>query len=56
MDESFYVLEGSHVVTCGDDVFEASAGEFVHLPMGIPHKYVAGPDGVEKLILAAGLI
>ena len=57
MDESFYVLRGSYTVTCGDDVFEASAGEFVHLPRGLPHKYVAGPEGGEKLIVGhpAGL-
>lgn len=53
MDESFYVLRGSYTVTCGDDIFEASAGDFVHLPRGIPHKYVAGPDGGEKLILGS---
>jgi len=53
MDESFYVLRGSYTVTCGDDIFEASAGDFVHLPRGLPHKYVAGPDGGEKLILGA---
>ncbi len=51
MDESFYVLRGSYTVTCGDDVYEASAGDFVHLPRGLPHKYLAGPDGGEKLIL-----
>lgn len=57
MDESFYVLRGSYTVTCGDDVFDVAAGEFVHLPRGVPHKYVAGPDGGEKLILGqpAGL-
>ena len=51
MDESFYVLRGNYTVTCGDDVFEVSTGEFVHLPRGMPHKYVAGPDGGEKLLL-----
>lgn len=52
MDESFYVLRGSYTVTCGDDVFKVSVGEFVHLPRGLPHKYVAGPEGGEKLIFA----
>lgn len=57
MDESFYVLRGSYTVTCGIDVFEVAAGGFVYLPRGVPHKYVAGPDGGEKLILGhpAGL-
>lgn len=52
VDESFYVLRGSYTVTCGADTFEVSAGQFVHLPHAVPHKYVAGPDGGEKLILA----
>lgn len=52
MDESFYVIAGSYTITCGDDVFEASPGDLVHLPMGVSHKYVAGPDGGQKLILA----
>lgn len=51
MDESFYVLGGSYTVTCGADTFEVSTGDFVHLPRGIPHKYVAGPNGGEKLIV-----
>lgn len=57
MDESFYVLAGSYTVTCGDDQFEVSAGEFVHLPAGLPHKVEAGRTGGEKLILGhpAGL-
>lgn len=53
MDESFYVLRGNYTVWCGDDVFEASAGDFVHLPRRIPHKYVAGSGGGEKLILGS---
>lgn len=52
MDESFYVLRGGFTVTCDDAVFEASAGDFVHLPRGVPHKYVAGSEGGELLILA----
>ena len=52
MDESFYVLSGNFTVMCGGDVFEAGAGDFVHLPRGTPHRYVAGPDGGQMLILA----
>ncbi|MQA88222.1 MAG: cupin domain-containing protein [Streptosporangiales bacterium] len=52
MDESFYVFSGSFRVTCGEDVFHASPGDFVHLPRGIPHKYVAEPGGGQMLILA----
>ncbi|MGQ0839001.1 cupin domain-containing protein [Actinokineospora sp.] len=57
MDESFYVLDGAFTVTCGPDTFAAPAGDLVHLPMGIPHKYVAGSAGGRMLILGtpAGL-
>ncbi len=51
VDESFYILRGSLTVTCGDEVFEAAAGDLVHLPRGLPHRYVAGDDGGEMLIL-----
>ena len=52
MDESFYVLDGSLDVTCGQDVFAAAAGDFVHLPRGLPHRYTAGAGGAQFLILA----
>lgn len=51
MDESFYVPGSSYTMTCGDDTSEVSAGDFVHLPRGIPDKFVAGPEGGEKLII-----
>lgn len=50
MDESFYVIAGSLHVTCGDDSFEATAANFVYLPRGIAHRYVAGEEGAEMLI------
>lgn len=57
MDESLYVLTGSYTVTCGDDEFRVGPGGLVHLPRGVPHRYVAGPEGGEKLVLGhpAGL-
>ncbi len=56
-DESFLVRSGGLTVTCGDEVYEVAAGGFVHLPRGVPHRYVAGPSGADLLILAtpAGL-
>lgn len=57
MDESFYVIAGSLMVTCGDDLFDVTAGGFVHLPRGLAHRYAAGPEGAEFLIhgVPAGL-
>lgn len=52
MDESFYVLSGALRVTCADDTFDVGTGSWVHLPRGLPHRYVAGDDGAEFLIHA----
>ena len=36
-DELFYVLEGEHVVRCGDDEHRLGPGGLIFLPRGIPH-------------------
>jgi mannose-6-phosphate isomerase-like protein (cupin superfamily) len=36
-DELFYVLEGEHVFTVGDEEFHAGPGEMVFAPRGVPH-------------------
>lgn len=46
-DEAFYVLAGSMRGICGDEVWTASAGDFVWLPRDVPHGYVV--DGEETL-------
>src|SRR5690349_12996669 len=38
-DESYYILEGEIKFWVGDDVFVAKAGDFVHLPKHIPHRF-----------------
>lgn len=52
MDESFIVLDGGLDVTCGTDHFHLTAGDMAFLPRLVPHRYVAGPDVCEMLILA----
>jgi mannose-6-phosphate isomerase-like protein (cupin superfamily) len=39
-DESFYVLEGTLTMKCGDRIFRADAGAFVFLPRNVPHTFV----------------
>lgn len=43
-DELFYVLSGTVRFHCDDGTFTAGPGDFVHLPVGLPHTFVVGPD------------
>ena len=64
-EESFYVLRGNFALTIGGKPFTASAGDFVHIPRGVPHTFknigeetgkllvVATPGGVEKFFAEA---
>ena len=39
-EEVFVVQEGSVTFTAGDDIIEASGGQVVVVPAGVPHKFV----------------
>src|SRR5918998_1408600 len=43
-DEAFYVLSGTVRFHCDGETFHAGAGDFVLLPVGLPHTFVVGPD------------
>ena len=49
-DESYYILEGAIRFWVGDKVFDAKAGDFIHLPKGIPHKFELQSDFVKELM------
>lgn len=51
MYESYFILDGTVTVACGDETFDAQSGDFVHLPRGLPHRYVAGAQGATFLLL-----
>lgn len=65
-DELFYVLSGNAVFRCDDQVLTAGPGDFVLLPVGIPHTFLVGadeplralqittPSGFENFAAAAG--
>ena len=36
-DEVFYVLDGRHVITLGEEEHELGPGESIFLPRGVPH-------------------
>lgn len=52
-DEAFFVLEGSATIQVGDETFEASAGDYVFGPRGVPHKYKLGPEGCRMLFICS---
>lgn len=65
-DELFYVLSGTADFLCDGRVFGAGPGDFVMLPVGLPHSFVVGageplrvlqittPSGFEGFARAAG--
>jgi mannose-6-phosphate isomerase-like protein (cupin superfamily) len=42
-DESFWILEGTLRIRCGDAEFAAVPGTFTFLPRGVPHAFLAEP-------------
>lgn len=43
--EVFVILEGRATFTVGDAVIEASGGQILIAPAGVPHKFVNSGDG-----------
>ncbi|MBA3905324.1 MAG: cupin domain-containing protein [Pseudonocardiales bacterium] len=50
-DEVFYIVDGTLEVTCGDESWRVGPGSVVFLPRGVPHGFVAGPDGPARTLL-----
>ena len=49
-DEWFYVIDGEFTVYVGDACLTLTAGSFAFGPKGVPHTFIAGPDGGKTLI------
>jgi quercetin dioxygenase-like cupin family protein len=43
-DETFYVVAGEVTIFVGEERFEASAGDYVFMPRGVPHTYLVRSD------------
>ena len=43
-DEMFFILSGTAEFRCGQQRFAAGPGDFVLLPVGLPHTFLVSPD------------
>jgi mannose-6-phosphate isomerase-like protein (cupin superfamily) len=50
-DELFYVLEGEHVIQCGDEEFRLGPGGVAFLPRGVPHSQRRAVPGEGRLLV-----
>ena len=50
-DESFYILEGEFDFHVGDKKYNATQGDFVVLPKGVPHQFKLVSDTAKALLL-----
>jgi len=51
--EAFYLLEGSMTYRAGDDVFRLESGDFIYLPVDIPHAFrIVGSSAARFLAVA----
>jgi quercetin dioxygenase-like cupin family protein len=49
--ESFYIIEGTIELTCGEDTLTARAGDFVYTPKDVPHKYAVVGERPARVLL-----
>jgi quercetin dioxygenase-like cupin family protein len=50
-DEGFWILEGDVTFEVGDKTIDASAGDYVFGPRGIPHRFTVGDRGCRMLFI-----
>jgi quercetin dioxygenase-like cupin family protein len=50
-DEGFWILEGEVTFEVGDQLIEASAGDYVFGPRDIPHRFTVGERGCRMLFI-----
>jgi quercetin dioxygenase-like cupin family protein len=50
-DEGFWILDGEVTFEVGDQVIEASAGDYVFGPRDIPHRFTVGERGCRMLFI-----
>ena len=53
LDDSFYILEGTLVVRCGESVTLERAGGWVQFPAGVPHTFRVMSETARVLLVNA---
>jgi len=48
--ETFYIVQGEMEMTLGDQVYEAKAGDYVHVSKGTPHSFLNRSRTTTKMI------
>ena len=48
--ETFYILEGEMEMTLGDQVYQAKAGDYVHISKDTPHRFLNRSRTTTKMI------
>ncbi|MDX6646215.1 MAG: hypothetical protein QOK40_1942 [Miltoncostaeaceae bacterium] len=50
-DETFWIIDGDATFEVGGEVIQASAGDVVFGPRGVPHRYSVGDAGCRMLFI-----
>ena len=51
LDDTWYILEGRMVVTCGGEVLDVGAGHWVSMPRGVPHTFRVIGESEARILL-----
>ena len=51
LDDTWYILEGELIVTCGEDTLAVGSGHWVSMPRGVPHTFRVVGDKDARILL-----
>lgn len=51
LDDTWYILQGTMVVRCGDEELIVGAGHWVSMPRGVPHTFRVVGEGDARILL-----
>lgn len=53
-DEGFYLLSGSMIFQCGEEIVDLQAGSSLVVAKGVPHAFLVGEAGARAIQIATG--